>query len=171
MKVKLNVREFIKEHANHCDLLQMHGSVAIDKLIDAKNIPEEFEFDIDIHELLSQNRQIAHIWGVEDVLEVRPDLGEEQAWEVLKECDRQLDSLHGLCWDDIKRVATDLFGMRGERLAKCSRSLAEYGDDLPEANLIDLLTDAMLWCDSNGHEFQRLLETASKHFSEETNSK
>src|SRR5207244_6904068 len=37
------------------------------------------DFDLDIHELLKKRRQIGHIWGVEDVHEVRPDLTDEQA--------------------------------------------------------------------------------------------
>ena len=30
-------------------------------------------------------RQIAHIWSIEDVQSIRPDLSEEQAWEVLQD--------------------------------------------------------------------------------------
>ena len=125
---------------------------------------------VNIHELLQANRQIAHIWGVEDVLQVRPDLSAEQAWEVLKTCAWQLDSTHGLCWYDIKCVAENLFGLRGARLAKCSSILADYGNALTEANLLDFLIDTMHYCDAYGHEFQRLLETAREHFAEQTKS-
>lgn len=170
MKATVNLREFIEKHVDHRDMLLKHGSIAVENLLDTNGIPQEYAFDLDLHELLAENRMIAHVWGVEDVLDVRPDLSAAQAWEVLQACDRQLDSLHGLCWDDIQRVATDLFGIRGERLAKCARALAAYGDDLPEANLIDFLSDAMHWCDTNGHEFQRLVERARQHFAEETPS-
>lgn len=39
---------------------------------------------LDIHDLLAERRQIARIWGIEDVQGIRPDLSEEQAWEVLQ---------------------------------------------------------------------------------------
>lgn len=43
---------------------------------------------IDIHKLLNERRQIAVIWCVDDVQAMRPDLNDDQAWEVLLECRR-----------------------------------------------------------------------------------
>jgi hypothetical protein len=65
--------------------------------------------DIDIHELLAARRQIAHIWGIEDVQQIRPDLNDDQAWGVLKVIDERLDSEYGLSWDDIENAAEELF--------------------------------------------------------------
>lgn len=65
--------------------------------------------DIDIHELLGARRQIAHIWRVDDVQQLRPDLSDEQAWEVLKTIDERLDSEHGISWEDIETIAEELF--------------------------------------------------------------
>lgn len=59
-----------------------------------------------------------------------------------------------------KHIASEQFGIHNERLSKCSRALAAYGDDLPESNLIDLLADAMHWCQTHDHEFERLLDQA-----------
>jgi hypothetical protein len=64
---------------------------------------------IDIHELLEQCRQVAVIWSIEDVQELRPDLDGEQAWRVLKECERVHDCSVGFTWDLIDSVADDLF--------------------------------------------------------------
>ena len=64
---------------------------------------------IDIDELLRRRRQIAHIWSIEGVLEVRPDLSDDQAWTVLQACDRDLDSAEGLSWDAIEEMADELF--------------------------------------------------------------
>jgi hypothetical protein len=64
---------------------------------------------IDIDELLTQRRQIAVIWGVEDVQHVRPDLNDDQAWEVLKECRDRHDCELGFTWDLIECVAGMLF--------------------------------------------------------------
>lgn len=64
---------------------------------------------IDIHELLKERRQVAAIWGTEDVQEMRPDLDDDRAWEVLQECDRHHDCELGFNWLLIETVADDLF--------------------------------------------------------------
>ena len=74
----------------------------------------EREAASDLHQLLEQNHQIAHLWGVEDVMDVRPDLSEDQAWEVLQTCDRRKDSTMGITWDTIKIIADDLYPFRAE---------------------------------------------------------
>jgi hypothetical protein len=66
--------------------------------------------ETDIHELLAQRRLIAHIWGVEDVLEVRPDLSEDQCWEVLQSVDRHKDAELGINWQTLEIIAELLFG-------------------------------------------------------------
>ncbi|MBX9791387.1 MAG: hypothetical protein K2Y37_20900 [Pirellulales bacterium] len=63
----------------------------------------------DIHALLEERRQIAVIWSVEDVQAVREDLTDDQAWDVLKRCDRKHDCNLGITWDTIEIVADDLF--------------------------------------------------------------
>lgn len=69
---------------------------------------------VDLNKLLEARREIAHIWGIEDVLDVRPDLTDDQAWEVLKLCGDQLDSEFGLTWDSIDRAATQLYPQSDE---------------------------------------------------------
>ncbi|HWG41177.1 MAG TPA: hypothetical protein VN688_00205 [Gemmataceae bacterium] len=65
---------------------------------------------LDLHELLASCRKIIAIWCMEDVLEVRPDLTEKQAWEVLKQIERRHDATIGITWDTLEMVAEDLFG-------------------------------------------------------------
>jgi len=43
--------------------------------------------------------QIAIIWSVEDVLEVRPDLTEDQAYEVLQIAEHRHDANIGINWE------------------------------------------------------------------------
>ena len=64
---------------------------------------------IDIDELLKQRRQIAAIWGTDDIREVPPDLTDDQAWKVLKECNRRHDCNDGLTWDFIEVIADAVF--------------------------------------------------------------
>ena len=47
---------------------------------------------LDIGGILAERRQIAHLWSVDDVQSVRPDLTEEQAWEVLQNVDHHKDA-------------------------------------------------------------------------------
>jgi hypothetical protein len=65
---------------------------------------------IDIYDLLATRNQIAHFWAIDDVQYVRPDLNDDQAWQVLQTIDRRLDSEHGITWETIEIVADDLFG-------------------------------------------------------------
>jgi len=66
--------------------------------------------DIDIHVLLAKRNQIAIVWSIEDVQAVRPDLDEDQSWEVLKQCEKSHDCNYGFTWDLIECVAEHLFG-------------------------------------------------------------
>jgi hypothetical protein len=66
--------------------------------------------DIDIHALLAERRQIADIWSIEDVQEVRPDLTDDQAWEVLQRAERKCDAEFGITWTTLEIIAEDLFG-------------------------------------------------------------
>lgn len=66
--------------------------------------------DIDIHKLLAERKQIAIIWSIEDVQQVRPDLTDDQAWEVLQQVNRHQDAELGVNWQAFECVAEDLFG-------------------------------------------------------------
>lgn len=65
--------------------------------------------DIDIHQLLRKRRQVAVVWSIEDVQSVRPDLTEDEAWEVLQECERKHDCEYGFTWSYIECMADLLF--------------------------------------------------------------
>jgi hypothetical protein len=56
-----------------------------------------------------------------------------------------------------------------QRADNAWQSIAHYGDDLPESNLIDFLTDAMHWCDANGRDFHIALAQACRHYINELN--
>jgi hypothetical protein len=65
--------------------------------------------NIDIHGLLARRKQIAAIWGIEDVQGIRPHLSREQAWEVLEQVGDNHDAERGICWTTLEIVADDLF--------------------------------------------------------------
>jgi hypothetical protein len=51
-----------------------------------------------------------------------------------------------------------------ERVRRCHQSLTRYSDDDHCICLIDLLADAMHWCDANGEDFLYALAVAGKHY-------
>ena len=66
--------------------------------------------DCYVFQLLAKHRKIAVIWSNEDVQEVRPDLTDDQAWQVLLEVERRNDAELGINWQTLERVAEELFG-------------------------------------------------------------
>ena len=165
MKTTINIREHLRKHASPAGDLLAHASVDLDDLFETNDIEEQAEVELDLHELLRQNRQIADLWSVQDVRSIRHDLNDEQAWAVLQQVERHLDSDHGITWDTLEQTAHDLFGCgNSHRVQRCEEALATY--DEPE--LADLLADAMHWCQAKGHDFEAMLETARMHFDAET---
>ena len=113
MKAKVNIREHLTKRCG--SEIDIPVTIRIDQVLRVAGIPEEYAFDIDIHEVLAQERKIAHMWGIEDVQDLRPDLDEEQAWQVLQRIWRDLDSRDGISWDTIGNTATELYGPKPER--------------------------------------------------------
>jgi hypothetical protein len=66
--------------------------------------------DIDIHACLAERKQIAAIWSLEDVRHLRPDLSDDQAWEVLQVVEHQHDCDLGITWLTLELTAQLLFG-------------------------------------------------------------
>lgn len=63
-----------------------------------------------IRKLLNHQRQVAVTWCIADVKHLRPDLTDEQAWEVLQRCEDKHDCEWGFTWTFIGDVARELFG-------------------------------------------------------------
>ena len=64
---------------------------------------------IDVRDLLAKRQQVAIAWSIEDVQQMRPDLNDDQAWEVLRECRDRHDCELGLNWQLIDTVAENLY--------------------------------------------------------------
>jgi hypothetical protein len=56
-----------------------------------------------------------------------------------------------------------------ERVERCRDALIGYADDGLFTALIDLLADAMHWCDESGENFHYALCVAGKHYLAELN--
>ena len=57
----------------------------------------------------NSDKQIAIIWSIEDVHSVRPDLTDEQAFDVLQAVERRHDATIGVNWDTLSHHAESLF--------------------------------------------------------------
>jgi hypothetical protein len=126
--------------------------------------------DVDIDDLLAENQAIAIVWDIQHVKDQRPDLGDEQAWEVLQECQRCHERLNDPLLETIRQVADNLYPQqRQARHAKAAEIIAGYANGDDRENLIDLLTDTMHWCHGFGEPFDEFCETARMHFAAETN--
>lgn len=165
MKVNLNLRNHVHQYADNHNKLKMEASIDVDALFETAHLPDDFELELD--ELLQQNRIIAHLWTIDDVREVRPQLTDDQAWEVLQECEDRLDSTVGINWDQIEQTADDLFGAETQRLVRFNEFVEDYTGSEAETNLVDLLADAMHWCRIHDADFEDSLATARLHFQTE----
>jgi len=56
-----------------------------------------------------EERWIAHRWSINDVLEVRGDLSQDEAWQVLQEVEKAIDSNVGINWETIEGTAQGLY--------------------------------------------------------------
>jgi hypothetical protein len=114
MRVKVNIREHLEGATDHNGELHVSANIDLEDFFEGNGIPEEEEIDVDIHELLAENRQIALIWSVEDVQQLRPDLNDDQAWEVLQHVDHHKDAELGITWLTLEMAADHLFGDAAE---------------------------------------------------------
>lgn len=56
-----------------------------------------------------------------------------------------------------------------DRAKRCEAAIRTYEDTDAAVNLVDILCDAMHWCDANGENFHYLLATACRHYINELN--
>lgn len=64
----------------------------------------------DIRKYLARTRQIAIVWGIDDVQAVRPDLTDDQAWQVLLQAEERHSAEYGITWDALYDIAGEMFG-------------------------------------------------------------
>ena len=69
----------------------------------------------DIHAVVHARGYIGVLWCIDDVKEIRPDLGDEQAWEVLDMVDDKADASLGISWDTLHYWADELFPLQADQ--------------------------------------------------------
>jgi hypothetical protein len=94
---------------------------------------------VDIDDLLEISQAIAIVWDISHVLDQRPDLTDDQAWEVLIECQSSWDRLNDPMLETIRHVAGNLFPVRSGKavLLKELEQIKKRIDALPDDELAD----------------------------------
>jgi hypothetical protein len=169
MKLKINLRDLVRQVADSDNMLTFEASVDVNNLFETACIPDEP--DIDLRDLLDEQRAIALIWDADMVRSTYPHLTEDDAWQVLQVCEQCYSAENGLTWEDIGQVVAEHFPdpdgfLMPERIARCEKAFAPYADT-DEANLRDLLADLMHWSKRKGQSFDDALEMARSHFHHE----
>ena len=59
--------------------------------------------------VLKNEDSISIVWCIDDVKEVRPDLDDEQAWDVLQAVKDNHDATMGISWDTLEYAADHLY--------------------------------------------------------------
>jgi hypothetical protein len=99
-----------------CDLavkspesIRIGSGASLDSILSTVLSDLEFATEVDIDELLDESHAIADIWTAADVLHVRPDLDDEQAWHVLQVVQKRRDAQYGITWDTLEYVADEQY--------------------------------------------------------------
>jgi hypothetical protein len=72
------------------------------------------ESHTNLQPMLWPRHEIAVVWTIEDVEELRPDLTADQCWSVLQECERTHDAGDGINWHALDATAEAMFGPEPE---------------------------------------------------------
>src|SRR5262245_9025113 len=106
-KMQIDLADILKRKYPHG--FHAPADIDIDAFLEFADDDWDHGLDIDIHEVLAESKAIALIWDADMLLSTYPHLTEEQAWEVLQECERDYAAEHGLTWDDVAEVVCERF--------------------------------------------------------------
>jgi len=101
---------YLADGLDESDATEMRVFTTIREAITAANDAATALPEIDIHAVLAESRQIADVWGIQDVQSVRPDVSDDQAWAVLQRARRRYDAATGINWDVLAGHADEIAG-------------------------------------------------------------
>jgi hypothetical protein len=124
LRLKINLAHRVTHDELNRDIAELLRNGLGDILIDYSDAAEILAIDdpvdgtlhkrLDVHQFLDTNREIAVIWEVDDVLVLRPELTDDQAWQVLQHAKRHHDAGIGLNWESLEAAAEALYGPEPE---------------------------------------------------------
>jgi hypothetical protein len=165
MKVTINLRGMVAE--------KIGGTVSVPSTIDIEEVFDFIDFDdeqeVDIHDLLAEQKAVGLVFTIADVKKLRPDLTDEQAWEVLQMFEVAAEDCPDPLHETISQIADMHYPKRRKaKPSEVAKIIADYGNGCERENLVDLLTDTMHWCKGFGEPFEEFSSSAAVHFDEET---
>lgn len=86
-----------------------HAPADIDITTFLEFADDDWRHELDLHALLAERHAIALVWDADMLRSHYPHLTAEQAWEALRECERNYTAEAGLTWDDVAEVVTGRF--------------------------------------------------------------
>lgn len=81
----------------------------VDRLREEQEEADRVAAMVGINQALKDQKKIAMIWSIGDVQGLRPDLTEDQCWEVLQSIGRHADCEHGISWETLRYEAEDMY--------------------------------------------------------------
>jgi hypothetical protein len=126
---------------------------------------------VDIDELLAEHGAAAVIWTVDDIRKFVPHLNDAQALAVIEECFRIFSPDETANREMIFQAAERLYPTlsRDQRCRRADKAINDYANGDTRENLVDLLADAMTWCDDMDEPFEEFCATAKVHYDAERN--
>lgn len=107
MKLPINLPHLIEQQLGRTPI-ELPVTIDVGMFLEYSELDES---ELDLHELLRENRMIGHFYTVDDVRQLRPHLTDDQAWQVLEAIDKsvKLAPEYGMSWDGIRDTADSLF--------------------------------------------------------------
>jgi|SRR6266852_5964287 len=129
--------------------------------------------DVDIDELLAEHGAAAVVWTADNIRKIVPHLNDAQALAVIEDCFRIFNPDETANREMIFQAAARLFPTlsREQRFRRADTAINAYGKGDARENLVDLLADAMHWCDDMDEPFEEFCATARVHYDVERNPK
>ncbi|MBA4068169.1 MAG: hypothetical protein C0501_31610 [Isosphaera sp.] len=112
-----------------------HAPADIDVTTLLELADDDWHHELDLRAVLAGQHAIALIWDADMLRSRHPHLTAEQAWEALRECERNYTAEAGLTWDDVSEVVNDRFPDAAEarqRLLDRLQSLRRQVEALPD---------------------------------------
>jgi len=100
-KLEINLADILERKYPH----GFHVPADIDINTFLEFADDDWLHEIDLHEMLAGDRRVALVYSTEDVKGVRPDLDDDQAWEILQQLKAACEDCPATMQEIIRQLA------------------------------------------------------------------